>query len=149
MDAILAALESIESNGTFFSKRNISSNEFDIKFNKIGTLTFPINETQIKELIKLAKPAQFGWRAQTILDEDVRKVWEVTKSKVKIGKKQWSKKFDPLLLKIKNDLGLPKKSNLKAELHNMLIYEPGCFCNPHQDSEKLDGMVATMGVAAD
>ena len=39
MDEILAALESIENNGTFFSKRNISSNDFDIKFNKIGALT--------------------------------------------------------------------------------------------------------------
>ncbi len=116
MDEILAALESIDNNGTFFSKKNISSNDFDIKFNKMDTLTFPMNEPQIKRLIKLAKPAQFGWKDQTILDEDVRKVWEITKSKVKIGKRQWSKKFDPLLLKIKGNYS-PLKVDFSSKRH--------------------------------
>ena len=146
MDEILAALESIESKGSFSAEKSTSSNDFDIKFNKIGTLTLPISEQQIKELIGIAQPAKFGWRNQTILDKEVRNVWEISKNKIKIGKKQWSNKFDPMLEHFKNALGLPKNSALTAELHNMLIYEKGNFFKPHQDTEKMDGMVATLVV---
>lgn len=33
---------------------------------------------------------------------------------------------------------------MKAELHNLLIYEKGDFFKPHQDTEKTDNMVATL-----
>jgi len=144
MDEILAALEAIESPGSFSTEKTAKADNFEIKLNKIGTLEFPISESQINALIALAQPAKFGWKDQTILDENVRKVWEISKSKLRIGKKQWDKKFAPLLDEIKNELGLPKKSKLVAELHNMLIYEPGHFFKPHQDSEKTDGMVASL-----
>lgn len=144
MDEILAALESIESPGSFSTEKSTKADNFEVKVNKFGALEFPINEHQINALIALAKPAQFGWKDQTILDEEVRKVWEISKSKVRVGKKLWDKQFTPLLDEIKNELGLPKKSKLIAELHNLLIYEPGCFFKPHQDSEKVDRMVATL-----
>jgi len=146
MDEVIAALESLDHTGSFFSSRQASITDFDIKLNKVGPLIFPLTKDQIDPLIAMAKPAQFGWCDQTILDESVRKVWEIPKNKVKIGKKQWRAKFEPLLKKIKTDLGLPEKSTLTADLHNMLIYEPGHFFKPHQDSEKTDGMVATLVV---
>ena len=43
-------------------------------------------------------------------------------------------------------MGLSDQSKLKAELHNLIIYEPGQFFKPHQDSEKCDDMVATLVV---
>jgi len=144
IDEILAALESSETSGSFCTNKNVNSTNFDIKFNKIGALAFPIQETQIQALISIAQPAKFGWKDQTILDKEVRNVWEISKSKVKIGKKQWEAKIEPLLEKFKIDLGLPKKSKLTADLHNMLIYQPGHFFKPHQDTEKIDGMVATL-----
>jgi len=50
------------------------------------------------------------------------------------------------LEQLKAELGLANQAKLKAELHNLLIYEPGQFFLPHQDSEKCDGMVATLVV---
>jgi len=41
-------------------------------------------------------------------------------------------------------LGLAEDTILRPHLHNLLIYGPGQFFKPHQDSEKLDGMVATL-----
>lgn len=146
MDEIIAALESIESKGSFCVEKKISSNDFDIKFSKIGVITFPIGQQQIDDLIGIAKPANFGWKDQTILDKEIRNVWEISKSKIKISKKQWDNKFEPLLEKFKESLGLPKNSKLTAELHNMLIYEQGHFFKPHQDTEKSDGMIATLVV---
>lgn len=144
MDEILAALESINGTGSYYSEKKIRLDHLDIKIKKIGTIGLPITETNVKDLIGMAEPAKFGWKDQTIFDQDVRKVWEIPSSKVSIAKKLWSKSLDQLLNDIKNDLGLPKKSKLKAELHNLLIYEKGDFFKPHQDTEKLDNMVATL-----
>lgn len=146
MDGIVAALESIESKGSFCVEKKISSNDFDIKFNKIGVIAFPIGQQQINDLIGISKPASFGWKDQTILDKEIRNVWEISKTKIKISKKQWNNKFEPLLEKFKEELGLPKNSKLTAELHNMLIYEKAHFFKPHQDTEKSDGMIATLVV---
>jgi predicted 2-oxoglutarate/Fe(II)-dependent dioxygenase YbiX len=44
-------------------------------------------------------------------------------------------------------LGLADDAKLSASLHNLLIYETGQFFQAHQDTEKEDGMVATLVVA--
>jgi hypothetical protein len=144
MDAVKAALEAFENEASFFVSSDVSTKDFDIKINKIGALNYPLSEDQIMELIAQAKPALFGWKDKTLLDEKIRKVWQVPKNKVKIGTKQWSKKFTKVLEEFKQGLGLPKESRLEADLHSLLVYEPGCFFNGHRDSEKADGMVATM-----
>lgn len=144
IDEILAALESAETTSSFCAEKKIDSKNFDIKLNKIGALQFPIPQDQIKALIAVAKPAKFGWKDQTVFDQTVRNAWEIPANKIKIGKKQLDSKLIAVLELFKKTLGLPKKSMLTAELHNMLIYEPGHFFKPHQDSEKADGMVATL-----
>ena len=146
MDEILAALEAIENQGSFSTGKNISADNFSINVSKVGVLDFPISEAQIQALINVAQPAKFGWRDQTILDPNVRKVLEISANKVKIGKKQWNKKIEPLLDTFKCALGLPSHSKLIAELHNILIYQPGDFFKPHQDTEKADRMVASLVV---
>ena len=50
----------------------------------------------------------------------------------------------PQLDRIRRDLGLPDGCQLKAQLHNMLVYAPGQFFAPHQDSEKTDDMIGTL-----
>ena len=144
MDDIIAALESFETLGDFFAKTTLSTKLLDVKVNKVGLLNMPVSNEQVQELISIAKPAEFGWKDQTILDEQVRKVWKIPKSYVRISKREWDRSMLKVLDKLKVDLGLPSKSILKSEFHDMLIYEEGCFFKPHQDSEKEDGMVATM-----
>jgi hypothetical protein len=52
----------------------------------------------------------------------------------------------PQLDRIRRDLGLPDDCRLRAELHNLLVYEPGQFFVTHQDSEKADDMIGTLVV---
>ena len=47
---------------------------------------------------------------------------------------------------IRDELGLPGSAMLRAELHSLLVYEPGQFFLPHQDSEKHDALVGTLAV---
>jgi len=48
---------------------------------------------------------------------------------------------------VRDELGLPATTKLRAELHAMLVYGKGRFFLPHQDSEKDDAMVGTLVVS--
>ncbi len=146
LENIAKALAQLKSQGAFSAKKATDVTDLHIDISDIGRLKFPIKASVAKKLIKVAKPATFGWREQTRLDTDVRDVWKIPKSRVKIDKRRWNKTLKPTLEQFKDELGLPQKSQLKAELHDMVIYAPGQFFLPHQDSEKSDGMVATLVV---
>ena len=146
MNEIQAALAALETKGDFYSEHEIDNDYLQINVNKLGRLVYPLTNRTIQALIAIAQPAQYGLREQTILDETVRKVWEIKPAKFNILKTGWRKGFEPLLKTIKTDLGLPDETKLTADLHNMLVYETGCFFKPHQDSEKIEGMIATMVV---
>lgn len=106
----------------------------------------PVTAAQAKELRLVARPAHYGLGTDTLLDRSVRDTWEVPRSRVKIDKRRWNNTLTPMLDQLRADLGLPEGCRLKAELHSMLVYEPGQFFAPHQDSEKSDDMIASLVV---
>lgn len=65
---------------------------------------------------------------------------------LRIDQRRWNATLVPLLDEIRAGLGLAGGVVLKAELHNMLLYERGQFFKAHQDSEKADGMIGTLVV---
>ncbi|MBR9909176.1 MAG: 2OG-Fe(II) oxygenase [Gammaproteobacteria bacterium] len=150
MGNILSALTDISQQGSFCARQTASCEGLQIKIKgfptNAGKLKLPLSARATKSLIRLARPAKFGWQDQTLLDPQVRDVWEVPKSKVQIDNRVWNKTLNPLLEQFKAELGLSAGGKLKAHLHNLLIYEPGQFFKPHQDSEKVDGMVASLVV---
>jgi hypothetical protein len=95
----------------------------------------------------MGRPARFGKGEQTLLDRGVRDTWEIPKSRIKIDKRQWDRTLRPVLDALQADLGLPSGCVLTAEFHAMLVYGPGQFFAPHQDSEKADTMIGTLVVA--
>jgi hypothetical protein len=109
----------------------------------LGPIALPVTSAQAKKLRELAAPAKYGKGAETLTDASVRDTWEVPRESVRVG---WGGQFESVLASIRDDLGLPPTCALRPELHSMLVYERGQFFLPHQDSEKHDGMVATLVV---
>jgi len=143
---ITDALLNIETDGSFSTRKTTTIGDLHIEIKNIGALAFPLKSRFVKKIIKQARLAKFGWRDQTRLDKNVRDTWEIPKSKVKIDKRRWNKTLNPMLDQLKQALGISKQESLTAQLHSFLIYEPGQHFLPHQDSEKHDGMVATLVV---
>src|SRR5437879_5861628 len=54
-----------------------------------GVLSFPVPSAQIDLLVKKATRAPYGRGAETILDESVRKVWQLPAEKVRLSGKSW------------------------------------------------------------
>lgn len=129
----------------FLGKRTAALDTLHLTIKECGSLKFPLSSREIKKLIKVAQPAKFGWRNKTLLDKKVRDAWEISQKQIKITN-PWNKTLNKVIDGLKSDLGLPQTAVLKASLHNLLIYQPGQFFDPHQDSEKLKGMIATLVV---
>ena len=136
----------IAGHGTFAARRSARTDDLHIEVKGVGVLRFPVSRAQAERLCHVARPARYGRGDQTLLDERVRNAWEVPKSRVRIDRRRWKRTLLPVLDRLRRDLGLPGGYELKAELHSMLVYAPGQFFLPHQDSEKADEMVGTLVV---
>jgi 2OG-Fe(II) oxygenase superfamily len=132
--------------GSFCTQIQSEIGDFDLQIEGVGKVRCPVMPKAAKLLISVAKPAAFGKKDKTLYDPSVRNVWEVAADRVNISAAFWEQKLNGVLKKIHKNLGMPKGSHLTAHLHNLLIYERGQFFAPHQDSEKYDGMVATLVV---
>lgn len=143
---IAALLSALDEPGTFAAQRRSSAGDLEIRVAGAGTLRLPVTPSAARKLIGRAAPARYGLRTKTIHDEQVRKTWEIAKERVRLpGGDEWAALLRKQLDLLAIDLGLPGRT-LRAELHNMLVYEPGQFFITHQDSEKSDTMIATLVV---
>lgn len=82
---------------------------------------------------------------ETKTDESVRKSWQLEADQVEIKNPLWQTGVDKLTETIASRLGY-KGVPLRCVLYKVLVYgEGGHFLN-HQDTEKEDGMIATLVV---
>jgi 2OG-Fe(II) oxygenase superfamily len=130
----------------FTARRTASAANLQLEVKGLGRLQLPVSDAQAKKLVRLARPASYGKGEETLVDRKVRDTWEVPLERVRIERERWDRTLLPMVEALGQDLGLPEGRSLRAELHSMLVYEPGQFFLPHQDSEKGDGMVATLVV---
>ena len=144
---IACQLARIAGSGKFAIRRTVAASDLDLKVRGVGRIRFPITPATARKLCAVARPARHGFKDETRLDKRVRDTWEIAKTRISIDQPRWSKTMAPQLERIGKDLGLPTGSRLKAELHNLLVYAPGQFFAPHQDSEKADDMIGTLTVS--
>ena len=110
----------------------------------IGRVRFPLTPAKVRKLIEFGQPARFGLGAETLTNPDVRDTWEIPKHLISAVWEGAS--LEDILATVKDELGIPLQAELTADLHSALVYEPGQFFLPHQDSEKDDSMIGTLVV---
>lgn len=137
-------LQDARTGGSFSTRRTAPPDDLTITVKGLGTIPLPVASAVAKQLRVLARPARYGNGENTLLDRNVRDTWEIPRSRVSIDKRRWAETLGPMLESIRDDLGLPETSSLKADLHSLLLYEPGQFFAAHQDSEKDDRMIGTL-----
>jgi hypothetical protein len=140
-------LAKIGSSGSFATRLTVAPENLHLEVQGVGRIRFPITPSTARRLCAIARPARYGFKDETRLDSRVRDTWEIARSRISIDQSRWINTLSPQLDRICRGLGLPEGSKLKAELHNMLVYAPGQFFAPHQDSEKTDDMIGTLVVS--
>ncbi|HYC89125.1 MAG TPA: 2OG-Fe(II) oxygenase [Thermoanaerobaculia bacterium] len=143
---IVELLHTIAPPGSFAVQRSAPAEALRIDVKGVGALELPLAARTVSRLREVAKPARYGLRDRTVYDTAVRHSREIARSRIRIDQRRWNETLLPLLDEIRAGLGLAEGVTLKAELHNMLLYERGQFFKSHQDSEKTDGMIGTLVV---
>jgi len=123
----------------FWAEGRLPAGHLAIEVEGLGLLPQPLPPAQAQALHDLSEPAQFGLRDQTLLDTTVRHTGEISADLLSLDWQPGA--FAALKQSVAQALGVEQ---LDAWLHNLLIYGPGQFFKPHQDTEKHSGMVATL-----
>lgn len=126
------------------TRLRVRINGLSVQVDGVGRLRLPVSSRQARALCSLCEPARYGRGEQTLCDPAVRDTWQVPSDMVHVD---WGGDLEKVLDGARRALGLPASRRLTAQFHSMLVYEPGQFFLPHQDSEKDDAMVATLVVS--
>jgi hypothetical protein len=133
--------------GSFSAQLPASAHLLQLEVSGVGPVSLPVRAPLAKKLIAVARPAMFGRAEETLTDTSVRDTWELAPDQIKLGGPGWTALMERALGHFGEELGLPRTSRLRAELHSMLVYGKGQFFLSHQDSEKDDAMVGTLVVS--
>jgi hypothetical protein len=123
--------------GAFSARRTARPDDLRLEVRGVGPIALPVSVGQAKELCLMGRPARFGKGEQTLLDARVRDTREIPKSRIRIDRRLWNTTLLPVLDRLRAGLGLPAGCELAAGFHSMLVYAPGQFFAPDQDSERL------------
>ena len=109
----------------------------------LGAVGLPLPKAQARALIRRCRQAPYGKGTQTLVDTDVRRVWEMDPAQFELTNPKWKALIRSIIKEVKQRLGL-EECKLSAHLYKLLLYEKGSFFLPHRDGERLDAMVATL-----
>ena len=110
----------------------------------VGLLSLPVPDFQVRSLTAVAERAPYGKGTETVVDTAVRDCWQIDADRLRIGGRAWDDTFATILDGVATGLGCP---GLEARLYKLLVYPVGGFFAPHRDTEKVDGMVATLTIS--
>jgi len=108
----------------------------------VGPIGVPVTPADAKRIMGKASQAPYGRGAATIVDTDVRRVWQLEPSQFTLRNAAWREALAGVVDAVKRDLGIRGKVN--AELYKLLVYEKGSFFKPTRDTEKVPGMFGTL-----
>ncbi|KAF4616998.1 hypothetical protein D9613_008503 [Agrocybe pediades] len=112
----------------------------------IGFVGLPLSQRDAQAVISAATLAPFGRGERTLVDKEVRDTWEIEPSKISFANPEWEKYINQTVcLEVCRALGVTI-GNIppKMELYKLLLYEKGSHFLPHQDTQKANGMFATV-----
>jgi hypothetical protein len=141
-EELLEALDSLGESAAFCVSGSEEPILPGLEVQGVGPVGVPVSPAAARQLIEHATQAPYGRGEETIVDTDVRRVWQIEPNQFTLRNPQWQALVEGILDKVKAEFGI--KGRVTASLYKLLIYEKGNFFAPHRDTEKVDGMFATL-----
>ncbi len=108
----------------------------------VGPIALPLLPFQARQLIAIAEQAPYGRGMETLVDTSVRRTWQIPADGVQIQGRRWAETLEAIVGQVTEGLGIGQE--ISAELYKLLIYDEGGFFLNHRDTEKVNGMFATL-----
>ncbi len=144
VEQLLKALGSIDESPRFCVSGSVDPVLPGLEVAGVGTVGIPVNPSTAQQLIEHASQAPYGRGEETIVDTSVRRVWQIEPKQLANRNPQWGSLVEGIVKGVRSEFDI--KGEVTAELYKPLIYEKGSFFAPHRDTEKVEGMFATLVV---
>ena len=141
-----AVLKAVDRPGDYYVASSVEAIMPRMSVDAVGMVAFPIIGAQASSLVAAAERAPYGRGPDTVLDPSVRDCWQIDANRVHLSGAGWEKTIHSILESVADGLGCQRDA-LSAQLYKLLVYERGGFFAEHRDTEKVDGMIATLVVA--
>ncbi|KAK5134948.1 hypothetical protein LTR08_005899 [Meristemomyces frigidus] len=110
----------------------------------LGPLQLPLTEGDARRIIAKSHQAPFGHGTRTIVDQAVRRTWELNANEFYITNPAFWQAQQEAVRAVCKGLGLEANQRIAPQLYKLLLYEKGALFKPHTDTEKVPGMFATL-----
>ncbi|XPS78731.1 hypothetical protein M3J09_010735 [Ascochyta lentis] len=138
-------LDEVESEGTYsvFRCHEWYINPgLDIK--DLGIVGLPLSTRDAVAIAGKCRKAPFGKGDETVVDEAVRRTWELDATEFGCSNPGWQAYLETLAQEAIQDLGVQVSAH--AQPYKLLLYEEGAHFKAHRDTEKTSGMFGTLVV---
>jgi hypothetical protein len=139
---LVEELRTVRRPGDFFTSGTAEILAPRLEVDGIGVVALPLLAVQARALVAVAERAPYGRGAETLVDTDVRRTWQIGADRVRIGGKHWASTLQAIVARAAEGLGVGEP--IAAELYKLLVYDEGSFFVSHRDTEKAPGMFATL-----
>ncbi|MBF0133021.1 MAG: 2OG-Fe(II) oxygenase [Magnetococcales bacterium] len=135
-------LDDIQRAGDFFFSGRMEIHTPLMEVAGVGPIALPLLPFQAQQLIAIAEQAPYGRGMETLVDTSVRRTWQIPADHVQIRGQRWTETLEAIVGQVTAGLGIGQK--ISSELYKLLVYDEGSFFLNHRDTEKVDGMFATL-----
>lgn len=104
-------------------------------------LDWPMTKEDFNALKARATPAPYGHGERTVLNAQVRDAMQIDARELEYDE-DWERQIQDIVSQAIQGLGV--EGRVRAQAHKVLLYERGGHFKPHRDSEKIEGMFATL-----
>ena len=142
---LLSVLDSVGPSALFCTEGNQPPVLPGLVVKGLGEIGVPVSAADARRLISRAVQAPYGRGEETIVDTSVRRVWQLEPRQLALTNPAWKPFVASLVESVREDLGIAH--DVRHDLYKVLVYEKGSFFAPHRDTEKQEGMFATLVVS--
>ena len=106
-----------------------------VSVDPIHIIGLPLSQDHAHALIQASCQAPFGKGTETLVDESVRKTWEINAREVQFrNNEDWQRCLDRIVERAAKELGIVNGSrDVHAEFYKMLLYKEGAMFKAHQE----------------
>ena len=140
--SLAGILNKVERPGDFYAAGTAEVFTPHLEVEGVGIVALPLLEVQAAQLVGAAERAPYGRGEDTVLDENVRRTWQIDASRVRIGGRLWQQSLNAIVAGAAEGLGVSEP--VQADFYKLLVYGEGDFFLSHRDTEKCPGMFASL-----
>ena len=93
--------------------------------NGVGEIALPISKTDARRLSQQSSQAPYGRGEATVVDTDVRRVWQLEPGQFRLENPKWQSFMREVVNSVKSEFGIRQK--VTADLYKLLVYVKGSF----------------------